>query len=57
MEDTPFMMFWAAINAQLVRDALPELLFGEAKDIFEDTLARARRTSRVRLMAPKAVAQ
>jgi hypothetical protein len=32
--DTPFMCFWRDLNKIFVAHALPEVLFGEARDLY-----------------------
>ena len=39
---TPFMVYWKAINAALEEQGLPELPYGEARDLFAGTWRDAR---------------
>lgn len=45
-EDTPFMLFWKAINRHLGKCGLPELLFADAREAWEAAVSRAGSLSR-----------
>lgn len=43
--ETPFMLFWRAMNDHLKANGYPELTFGPAKELFADTTIKAKRAA------------